>query len=78
MHQYPRILLLLAGLYLGIGLTAQNTWQRAADRLANHPSLKHGSISLCVMEVESGRILAVVSPDQSLRPASNLKVLTTG
>ncbi|NBC07284.1 MAG: D-alanyl-D-alanine carboxypeptidase/D-alanyl-D-alanine-endopeptidase [Bacteroidetes bacterium] len=78
MHQSFRVVLLLAGLGLWLGLPAQNAWQRAADRLANHPSLKHGSISLCVVEVESGRTVAAVSPGQSLRPASNLKVLTTG
>jgi len=57
---------------------AQSSWQRAADRLAGNPALKHGSISLCVIDVASGKTVAQVDPDLSLKPASNLKVLTTG
>jgi D-alanyl-D-alanine carboxypeptidase/D-alanyl-D-alanine-endopeptidase (penicillin-binding protein 4) len=59
-------------------MLAQNGWQSAADRLAKHPSLKHGSISLCVMDVQSGKVVAAIEPDRSLRPASNLKVVSTG
>ncbi len=57
---------------------AQGKWQRAADELAAFPALKHGSISICVMDVETGEVVAAVEPDLSLKPASNLKVLTTG
>ena len=57
---------------------AQSQWQRAAERLAAYPGLRHGSISICVMDVETGEVVAAVQPDLSLKPASNLKVLTTG
>lgn len=57
---------------------AQSSWQRAADRLASHPALKYGSISLCVIDIASGKTVAQVDPGLSLKPASNLKVLTTG
>lgn len=78
MYSTPTPYLLLGLLCLALGLDAQNAWQRAADQLAKHASLKHGSLSLCVMEVKSGRVVASINPDRSLRPASNLKVLATG
>jgi D-alanyl-D-alanine carboxypeptidase/D-alanyl-D-alanine-endopeptidase (penicillin-binding protein 4) len=73
-----RYSLLLCLLSFGWGLSAQGNWQKAADRLAAHPALKHGSISLCVIDIASGKTVAQVTPDLSLKPASNLKVLTTG
>lgn len=73
-----RYSLLLCLLGFGWSLSAQGNWQKAADRLAALPALKHGSISLCVIDVASGKTVAEVTPDLSLKPASNLKVLTTG
>ncbi|MEQ8705596.1 MAG: D-alanyl-D-alanine carboxypeptidase/D-alanyl-D-alanine-endopeptidase [Phaeodactylibacter sp.] len=72
---------LIAALYLlsfGWEAGAQSSWQKAADQLASHPALKHGSISLCVIDIASGKTVAQVDPGLSLKPASNLKVLTTG
>lgn len=57
---------------------SQNAYQRAAGQLAADPSLKHGSLSISVIDVESGRLLASYDPERSLSPASNLKVLSTG
>lgn len=75
----PSALHLLLWLFsLPLCLSAQNAWQRAADRLAAHPSLRHGQLSLCVLDLQTGKELAAINPDKSLRPASSLKVLTTG
>ncbi|MCB0581242.1 MAG: D-alanyl-D-alanine carboxypeptidase/D-alanyl-D-alanine-endopeptidase, partial [Phaeodactylibacter sp.] len=74
MRQYPLILLFLS--LAGIA-PAQNAYQAAANRLAAEPSLKNGSLSISVVDVESGKLLASYEPERSLSPASNLKVLTT-
>ena len=73
-----RLLIALILLNLGLVAGAQKDWQKAADQLAAHPALKHGSISLCVIDVASGQTMAKINPNLSLKPASNLKVLTTG
>ncbi|MCB9286029.1 MAG: D-alanyl-D-alanine carboxypeptidase/D-alanyl-D-alanine-endopeptidase [Lewinellaceae bacterium] len=57
--------------------SAQNAYQAAANRLAADPSLKNGSLSISVIDVESGRLLASNEPERSLSPASNLKILAT-
>lgn len=75
---FKHLTLVLLLLSFGKAANAQSSWQRAADRLAANPALKHGSISLCVIDVASGKTVAQINPDLSLKPASNLKVLTTG
>jgi len=72
-----KYLLLPFLLTLSAAAFAQNAYQRAADKLAADPSLKHGSLSISVIDVESGRLLASYEPERSLSPASNLKVLAT-
>ena len=74
MRPYPLILFILS--LAGIA-HAQNAYQAAANRLAADPSLKNGSLSISVIDVESGRLVASHEPERSLSPASNLKVLTT-
>ena len=74
MRPYPLILFILS--LAGIA-HAQNAYQAAANRLAADPSLKNGSLSISVVDVESGKLLASYEPERSLSPASNLKVLTT-
>ncbi|MCB0578210.1 MAG: D-alanyl-D-alanine carboxypeptidase/D-alanyl-D-alanine-endopeptidase [Phaeodactylibacter sp.] len=70
---------LFTGLFLSFAFVApaQNPYQAAANRLAADPSLRHGSLSISVIDVESGRLVASYDPERSLSPASNLKVVTT-
>jgi serine-type D-Ala-D-Ala carboxypeptidase/endopeptidase (penicillin-binding protein 4) len=56
---------------------AQSHIQQAVNALANDPALKHAGLGVCVIEVESGRILAGHQAEMSLVPASSLKVVTT-
>lgn len=51
--------------------------QQAAKRLASHPSFKHGRLAICVMDVQSGKMLASHNEEQSIVPASTLKLITT-
>jgi D-alanyl-D-alanine carboxypeptidase/D-alanyl-D-alanine-endopeptidase (penicillin-binding protein 4) len=56
---------------------AQSGIQRAIDQLAGTSTMRHATFSACVIDVESGRILASHHPDRSVIPASTLKVVTT-
>ncbi len=47
------------------------------ERLKNDTSLKNASISFFAWDVVSKEIIAALNPDQSLIPASTLKVVTT-
>lgn len=74
MHRYVFTLLFLATALTSL---AQHPYQGAANRLAADPSLKNGSLSISVIDVESGQLLASYEPERALSPASNLKVLAT-
>lgn len=69
--------LYLATYMLPFVLTAQSPLQKAIDLLAADPDMKHGSLGVCVMDVESGTVIAQFEKDRSLIPASSLKVITT-
>lgn len=60
---------------LAIG-QAQSNLQKALETLTEHPSLKHASVSICLLD-ESGKQIVGFNPNQSLAPASSLKVVTT-
>lgn len=74
MRHFLALLLLLAALSLG----AQSNYQRAVDALAKDPVFRHGTLSVCVIDVKSGKVLASHEALRSVAPASNLKVLSTG
>ena len=74
MLRYSFLFLLIS---TALTASAQNAYQAAANRLAADPSLKNGSLSISVIDVESGRLLASIEPERSLSPASNLKILAT-
>ena len=59
-------------------LQSQNLLDKAIERLAKEPSLKNASLGISVLEVASGKQIAAYFPNQSLKPASSLKVVTTG
>ena len=51
--------------------------QTALERLVNHPSLKHASVGVSVVDLTTGRPVVAYDADQSLTPASVLKLITT-
>ncbi|GJM32164.1 MAG: D-alanyl-D-alanine carboxypeptidase DacC [Saprospiraceae bacterium] len=67
-------------LFIGLIFTpafAQSGIQKAIDALARDPDLAHASLGICVIDVESGQVIASHDDQRSMIPASNLKVLTT-
>jgi D-alanyl-D-alanine carboxypeptidase/D-alanyl-D-alanine-endopeptidase (penicillin-binding protein 4) len=56
---------------------AQSPLQQAANALANQSAFKHGRLTLCVIDVASGKVLASIEEEKSVTPASSLKLLTT-
>ncbi len=59
------------------GMNAQDHIQRSVDQLAADPSLKHASLSICVINLDNGRVVASYEPQRSLVPASALKLIST-
>jgi serine-type D-Ala-D-Ala carboxypeptidase/endopeptidase (penicillin-binding protein 4) len=49
----------------------------AIRTLASDPALEHGQLGICVMDISSGEILGERKMNESLIPASNMKILTT-
>lgn len=62
----------LAGL-----LWSQNATQTAVDQLAQDPALQYGQLSLAVVDVQTGKLIASYDEEKSLIPASIQKVFTT-
>jgi len=58
-------------------LIGQASLQQAINALARSSELRHAGFGVCVMDVETGEVIASYDPDRSLTPASTLKVLTT-
>ncbi len=58
-------------------LAAQSSVQAGLDALARDPALKHASLSACVIDVASGKVIAAYEADRSLSPASTQKLVTT-
>ena len=52
--------------------------QSEIDALNRDEALTHGCWGLCVIDVDSGKIIASNDPDRSMMPASTMKILTTG
>ncbi|MEM9820919.1 MAG: D-alanyl-D-alanine carboxypeptidase/D-alanyl-D-alanine-endopeptidase [Bacteroidota bacterium] len=71
------VFILYSFFFLIASANAQKSIEMAIDQLVKDPSLKHGSVSISVIDVESGQLLASHQPHQSLSPASSLKVVTT-
>ncbi len=51
--------------------------QTAVDRFALHPSLRHGSVGVCVMRIDSGTVVAAHTPDEACITASTMKTVTS-
>lgn len=52
--------------------------QKEINELSSDSVLVHGAWGLCVMTADSGKLIAYHNMQQSLIPASTLKILTTG
>lgn len=53
------------------------TLDKAIEKLCNDSVLQHGQVGLCIVDVQTGQIIASVNPSMSLIPASNMKIVTT-
>src|SRR5690554_2610663 len=71
---YLKMNLLLLTLLLLISPTFAQT---ALQRFVNHPALKHASVGIAVTDLETGRRIVSHNGEQSLTPASVLKLITT-
>lgn len=56
---------------------SQLSLDQAIKDFANHPSMKYASLSITVLDVESGNVIAQHNPNMSLVPASTVKAVTT-
>lgn len=61
-----------------IAAFSQNKLNSEIENLKKDPALKHGTWSLCVMNVKKDSILYDYNSSVSVVPASTLKILTTG
>lgn len=62
---------------LTITLSAQSRLQSAINTFIADPAFKNASVGICVIDVNTGQIVASHQPNLSLIPASSLKVVTT-
>ncbi|MGN1245869.1 MAG: D-alanyl-D-alanine carboxypeptidase/D-alanyl-D-alanine-endopeptidase, partial [Muribaculaceae bacterium] len=56
---------------------ADSAMQAAVDRFAFHPSLRYGSVGVCVMRIDSGTVVAAHTPDEACITASTMKTVTS-
>ncbi|MBF6627478.1 MAG: D-alanyl-D-alanine carboxypeptidase/D-alanyl-D-alanine-endopeptidase [Proteiniphilum sp.] len=71
---YLKMNLLLLTLLL---LVSPSLAQTALQRFVTHPALKHASVGISVTDLETGRSIVSHNGEQSLTPASVLKLITT-
>ncbi len=71
MRKYILTIILLAATGFGY---AQS--QLSLQHFINHPALKHASVGVSVVELESGKSIVAHDAEKSLTPASTLKLLT--
>ena len=64
-------------LFLAINMGAQSKLESQIKSLATDPTMRYGQLSICVIDIESGKTIASYHPKTSLIPASSLKVMTT-
>ena len=72
----PHLLLFIFSISF-VKMNAQSNLQQAANQLASHASFKHGRLAVCVMDVQSGQVIASYNEQQGIVPASSLKLVTT-
>jgi D-alanyl-D-alanine carboxypeptidase/D-alanyl-D-alanine-endopeptidase (penicillin-binding protein 4) len=74
MKQITTLLLFLS---LSVISIAQTRLQTAIEALISYEPMKYGSLSICVLDVETGQVIAQHNPNMSLVPASTMKAVTT-
>ncbi len=63
---------------LSVSLSAQVALTKAIAKFTNDADLTNASVSISVMDVQTGVMIASHNPDRVLTPASSMKVVTTG
>lgn len=71
------LLIILVVAFSPISAVAQLSLQQAIEELVGYEPMKYGSLSLSVLDVETGRVIASHNPNMSLVPASTMKAVTT-
>lgn len=56
---------------------AISPYQKAVNNFVSDPTLKHASIGVCVVDLETGKILADTNAEKALVTASTMKIVTT-
>ncbi len=74
-----RIVLIIACFISSLPLLfAQSQIKEAITRLTKDKAMVHASVSICVLDIETGELVASHQAKKSLTPASSMKVVTTG
>ena len=72
-----RLIIFLYLIGAGIVGYGQSNLQARMDKHFAQSSYKHAALSVCVMNMETNKIVASINPETSLVPASSLKLITT-
>jgi D-alanyl-D-alanine carboxypeptidase/D-alanyl-D-alanine-endopeptidase (penicillin-binding protein 4) len=72
-----KVMLLLLSCVVHSIVIAQNPIDKSIEKIIADPVMKHASISMTVMDVETGKIISSHQPNLSIPPASSMKVITT-
>lgn len=78
MRKPAHILLVLFIAAIAFSAGVPSRLQIEINSLNTDDALLHGTWGLCVIDVDSGTIIASNLPDKSMIPASTMKILTTG
>lgn len=78
MRKSAHIAILFASLFVVFAAGVPSKLQTEIDTLNKDEALKHGTWSLCVIDLDSGKVIASNFPEKSMIPASTMKILTTG
>jgi len=72
-----RIFALLIWLFSPLIGDSQSKLQSKMEKHFSQSSYKHAALSICVMDMETNKVIAAINPETSLVPASSLKLITT-
>ena len=72
-----KFIVIMYMLFVSISNYAQSDLQTLMDNHFEQYSYKHAALSVCVMDMETNKIVAAINPEISLIPASSLKLITT-
>lgn len=75
-RSHTALFFLLALIAISAGVPSR--LQTEIDTLNKDLSLTHGCWGLCVMDIDSGKVIASNQSERSMIPASTMKILTTG